>query len=75
MSALKTSFKKAKITKQCELICPFHKSTFELDTGAVVNWSPWPPIVGPLLGKASCAKPLQVYSTRIDNDDIFVNAD
>ncbi|MCH9756343.1 MAG: Rieske (2Fe-2S) protein [Gammaproteobacteria bacterium] len=72
---LKLPLKKAKITEQCELVCPFHKSTFDLDTGAVVSWSPWPPIVGPLLAKASCPKPLHVYPTRVDGDDIFVNTD
>jgi nitrite reductase/ring-hydroxylating ferredoxin subunit len=72
---LKLPLKKATITKQCELVCPFHKSTFDLDTGAVVNWSPWPPIVGPLLAKASCPKPLKVYPTRIDGDTIFINTD
>lgn len=70
---LKLPLKKAEITKQCELVCPFHKSAFELDSGAVVSWSPWPPIIGPMLGKASCPKPLQVYPVRIDNNDIFVD--
>ncbi len=72
---LKLPLKKAHITKKCELVCPFHKSAFELNTGDVVSWSPWPPVIGPLLGKAACPKPLQVYPTRIDDDTIFVNAD
>ncbi len=70
---LKLPLKKAKITEQCELVCPFHKSTFALDTGDVISWSPWPPVVGPLLAKASCPKTLHVYPTRIENDDIFVD--
>ena len=70
---LKLPLKKAAITEQCELVCPFHKSTFDLDTGAVVSWSPWPPLVGPLLGKASCPKPLSVYPTQVKNNDVFIN--
>ncbi|MDF1678874.1 MAG: Rieske (2Fe-2S) protein [Legionellaceae bacterium] len=70
---LKLPLKKGQITEKCELVCPFHKSTFALDTGAVVSWSPWPPIVGPVLAKASCPKPLRVYPTRIDGDTIFVD--
>ncbi len=72
---LKLPLKKGKITEQCALICPFHKSTFDLSTGTVVSWSPWPPVVGPLLAKASCPKPLKVYPVRIDGDEIFVNTD
>jgi nitrite reductase/ring-hydroxylating ferredoxin subunit len=70
---LKLPLKKAKITEKCALVCPFHKSTFDLNTGDVVSWSPWPPIVGPLLAKASCPKPLQVYESRVDGQDVFVN--
>ncbi len=70
---MKLPLKKATITKQCELVCPFHKSTFDLDTGAVVSWSPWPPVVGPLLGKVSCSTPLHIYPTRVEDDQIFVD--
>jgi nitrite reductase/ring-hydroxylating ferredoxin subunit len=70
---LNLPLKKAKITEQCALVCPFHKSTFDLSTGTVVSWSPWPPFVGPLLAKASCPKPLHIYPTRVDNNDIYVN--
>lgn len=70
---LKLPLKKATITEKCELVCPFHKSTFDLDSGAVVSWSSWPPVLGPLLGKASCPKPLAVYPTQIKNNDILVD--
>lgn len=71
---LKLPLKKGKITENCELVCPFHKSTFKLETGEVTAWSTSPPVVGPLLAKASCPKPLQVYPTRIDGNDVLVDA-
>ena len=70
---MKLPLKKATITEQCELVCPFHKSTFDLDTGAVVSWSPWPPVVGPLLGKVSCSKPMHVYPIQVKDDQILVD--
>ena len=65
---------KGELTKDCEIICPFHKSAFDLKTGHVACWSPWPPLVGKMLGKVSKEKQLKVYSTRIDNDMIWVDA-
>jgi len=72
---LKLPLKKATITEASEIICPFHKSTFDLDSGAVVSWSSFPPFVGPLLAKISCPKPLRIYPTRVENNHILVNTD
>ena len=69
---LKFSLAKGKITDDCAIVCPAHKSAFDLKTGAVKCWSPWPPAIGTLLGKISKPKELQVYPTRIDQDQIFV---
>ena len=63
---------KGKVNDECELVCPLHKSVFDLKTGSVKCWSPWPPVVGNLLGKISKAKDLRVYATRIENDQVFV---
>ena len=63
---------KGKIDEACHLVCPFHKSAFDLKTGAVECWSPWPPVVGPLLGKLSKPKNLRIYPTRIEGDDVVV---
>lgn len=62
----------ARLTEDNLLICPRHHSSFELGTGKVREWSPWPPVVGQLLGKASPEHPLGTYRTRTDSDTIFV---
>ena len=64
---------KGKINENCEIVCPFHKSAFDLKTGATTCWSPWPPAIGPLLGKITKPHDLRVYPTRVDDDQIFVN--
>ena len=69
---LKLPLAKGKINDQCELVCPFHKSAFDINTGDVKCWSPWPPAVGTLLGKLTKPKKLRIYPTRIDNDQIYV---
>ena len=70
---LKLPLAKGKINEDCELVCPFHKSAFDLKTGEVICWSPWPPVLGTLLGKLSKPENLRIYPTRVDGDQIFVN--
>lgn len=70
---LKFPLTKGRINDDCQLVCPLHKSVFDLNTGAVKCWSPWPPVVGNLLGKISKPKTLRVYPTRIENDQILVD--
>lgn len=69
---LKLPLAKGKINDDCELVCPFHKSAFDLNTGEVKCWSPWPPALGTLLGKLSKPKDLRIYPTRIEENQIFV---
>jgi len=65
---------KGTLTDDCEIVCPFHKSAFNLKTGNVACWSPWPPVVGKLLGKISTEKQLKIYPIRIEDDMIWVDA-
>lgn len=62
-----------KINQENELVCPFHKSAFDLTSGEVKCWSPWPAGVGALLGKLSKPKKLTVYATRIEDQQVFVD--
>jgi nitrite reductase/ring-hydroxylating ferredoxin subunit len=64
---------KGKITDECAIICPFHKSAFDLTTGDVQCWSPWPPAIGHLLGKVIKPKNLKIYATRIEQGKIEVD--
>ena len=69
---LKLSLKKAKVTKDGAIVCPWHRSSFDLKTGSVNTWCPWPPAIGTLLGKVSSESALPVFPTRIENGQIFV---
>jgi nitrite reductase/ring-hydroxylating ferredoxin subunit len=69
---LKLPLTKGKITAEGSIICPFHKSEFNLSNGETKCWSPWPPVVGNLLGKIAKEKSLKVYPTQIENGHIFV---
>lgn len=54
------------------LTCPWHHSQFDLRTGDVQAWSPWPPAVGRMLGALSREKALPVYPTRVEGNKIWV---
>ncbi len=64
---------KGKINEKDELVCPFHKSAFDLNSGAVKCWAPWPAAISPLLGKLSKPKELQIYPTKIQDGQVFVD--
>ncbi|MCL5272903.1 MAG: Rieske (2Fe-2S) protein [Gammaproteobacteria bacterium] len=59
---LKLPLVKGKITEECAIVCPFHKSEFDLNTGEAFN----------LLGKLSKEKNLTVYPTQVQNGQIMV---
>lgn len=63
---------KGKITEDNTIVCPFHKSAFDLASGEVQCWSPWPPAVGTLLGKISKPKNLTIYPVRIEGTQVMV---
>ncbi|MGB5897092.1 MAG: Rieske 2Fe-2S domain-containing protein, partial [Geitlerinemataceae cyanobacterium] len=60
---LKLPLKKGKLTDDCAIVCPFHRSAFDLKSGEVTNWTPFPPVVGSVLGMISKEKTLPVFPT------------
>lgn len=56
-------------------ICPFHHSAFDLKTGNVKEWSPWPPGLGRILGAISREKALKVYATKLEDGYVWVSPD
>lgn len=70
---LKLPLKKGKISADCVITCPFHRSSFDLATGEVKQWSIFPPVIGNLMGKMSSEKPLPVFATRIEGGKIMVD--
>jgi nitrite reductase/ring-hydroxylating ferredoxin subunit len=71
---LKLSLKNGKITSDGEIVCPWHKSSFNLTTGAAKDWTPWPPVVGQVMAMVSSAKPLEIFPVKIEEGSIWVEA-
>ncbi len=68
---LKLPLKSGEI-KDNTLICSFHHSAFDLDTGNAVAWCTFPPLIGNVLGAISSPKPAEVFSTKIEEGSIYV---
>ena len=69
---MKLPMRKGKLTDTGAIVCPFHRSAFDLKTEAVVDWTPFPPVVGKMLGKISQEKALPVYPAKVEEGSIWV---
>ena len=69
---LKLSLKKGKIVSGA-IVCPWHRSAFDLSTGAPKDWISWPPVMGKVMGMVSQEKPLSVFPTRVEEGNIWVD--
>jgi nitrite reductase/ring-hydroxylating ferredoxin subunit len=70
---LKIPITKGEITADCAIICPFHRSSFDLETGNVKEWTPFPPIIGKVMGMMTQEKSLAVFPTRVESGKIMVD--
>lgn len=66
----------AKVKDDC-IRCPLHQTTHKIDTGELVEWSPFPlwPAYGKLVGKMSKQKDLKIYETRVKDGNIEIKID
>jgi len=55
------------------IVCPWHHSAFDLQTGDVKEWSPWPPALGRMLGALSREKALPIFPTKVEQGSIWVD--
>ena len=72
---LRLPLQAGKTTEDGAIVCPWHHSAFDLHTGDVKAWSPWPPGVGRVLGAISRAKTLPVHPTKVEDGMIWVNSE
>jgi nitrite reductase/ring-hydroxylating ferredoxin subunit len=62
-----------RLTEDGHLICPLHHSEFNLATGDIIAWAPWPPVIGPLLGRIKQKRTLTTYPVKVEQNAIWVD--
>jgi hypothetical protein len=70
---LKLPMKKGKITANGAITCPWHRSSFNLCSGAVEEWITWPPVVSDAMKLVSPEKALKVFPTRLEDGNILID--
>jgi nitrite reductase/ring-hydroxylating ferredoxin subunit len=70
---LKLSLKNSRITEDGAIVCPWHRSAFDLRTGEVKEWIVWPPVIGNAMGMISKAQPLSVFPVRVEEGSIWID--
>lgn len=63
----------ARITEDGGIICPFHHSAFDLETGDVKEWSPWPPGLGPMAGAMRRQRVLVTFPVKEEGGYIWAS--
>jgi nitrite reductase/ring-hydroxylating ferredoxin subunit len=66
------SLARGEVTDEGTIICPRHHSSFDMHTGDVKDWAPWPPGVGRVLGTISRERALRVFPTKVEEGSIWV---
>jgi nitrite reductase/ring-hydroxylating ferredoxin subunit len=69
---LRARLEKGEVTDEGTIVCPRHHSEFDLETGAVQAWVPWPPVVGRALGAITQEHRLPVLPTKVEDGSIWV---
>ena len=69
---LKLSMKKGKIVDGA-IVCPWHRSVFDLNSGDVRDWTPFPPGIGKLMGMMGSEKKLSIFSTKVEDGSVWVD--
>ncbi len=69
---MKLPLKNGKITENGAIVCPFHRSAFDLATGNSTEWITFPPGINKVMGLISKEKPLPVFPTRVEEGSIWV---
>lgn len=65
--------KDARLTDDNGIICPFHHSAFDLESGDVKEWAPWPPGFGPVLGAMVRKRVLVTFPVKVEDGSIWIS--
>jgi nitrite reductase/ring-hydroxylating ferredoxin subunit len=70
---MRFSLQDGRITEDGGIICPFHHSAFDLETGDVKEWAPWPPGFGAMIRSLSRKRVLVTFPVKLEDGFIWVS--
>ncbi|HEY9827688.1 MAG TPA: Rieske (2Fe-2S) protein [Stenomitos sp.] len=70
---MKVPMKNGKVLDNCRIVCPVHRSEFDLKSGSPTKWIPFPPGVGKVLGMISQEKQLPTFPTKVEDGSIWID--
>ena len=65
--------KDARLSDDFGIMCPFHHSAFDLETGDVKAWAPWPVGIGPVMGALVRKRVLVTFPVKAEDGFIWVS--
>lgn len=69
---MRLPLKRATVSDDFTLTCPWHHSAFDLHTGDMRAWAPWPALVGPALGAMRRRRDLRTWPARLSDGYVWV---
>ena len=66
------SLKRGKVTEDGAIVCPYHRSVFDLRSGEAKEWCTFPPVIGSMMGKIKQQESLNVFPTKIEDGEVMV---
>ena len=72
---MRLPLQKGKVSDDGAIVCPFHRSVFDLASGDVKEWAPWPPVVSKALGSLAREKALPVFQIEVRDGMLWISSE
>lgn len=71
---MKLPLEKGELQENCRIQCKFHRATFDIKSGEVVEWANFPPGIQ-ALNVIRGPRPLPTYPVKVEDGRVYVDLD